>query len=522
MNDDGKNRRQLLEELALLRDKVAELEGAAGAAPGAGIKNASKKRKSPAFKLDTAGVKAPGEIEALVRFCLDKVPDSVCLTSSGGRILYVNAPAAKNLGYAVEELTGKSMAELGPKAPRGAWKKRWSEIKQKGSYFFESHHIRKDGSVLPVEVMATHIAFRGREYGFFHAQDISGRKSIEQDLIDQKNFYEKILETVNDGIWVTSPQDVIIYTNKGMTGISGIPKSKIEGVHVLNGFPEETITNFGHFYREARKTLQPVQYEAFVVTPSNRETWQAGWLIPLAHQGRFNGMICTTQDITIQKQTEDQYRTILETTQDGFTLLDMQGRLLDVNDAFCAMSGYRRDELLRMRIGDIDAALTPRQIKGIISEVKKSGGTFFETRHRRKDGSIVDVEIRLSHFGAGEGRMASLARDITGRKRMEDELRQSEAVARTLLHIPSTAMMLLDTKASFIEVNETMTKRFCRTREEMRGMCLWDILPPHVAELRKGYFAQALSTAEMVRWEDERQGMWNDNSFIPITDERGR
>ncbi len=117
--------------------------------------------------------------------------------------------------------------------------------------------------------------------------------------------------------------------------------------------------------------------------------------------------------------------------------------------------------------------------------------------------------------------MASLARDITGRKRMEDALRQSEAAARTLLNIPSTAMMLLDTKANFIEVNETMTKRFCRTREEMRGMCLWDILPPHVAELRKAYFAQALSTAEMVRWEDERQGMWNDNSFIPITDERG-
>ncbi len=57
MNDDGKTKRQLLEELALLRDKVAELEGAAGTAPGAGIKNAYQKRKSPAFKLDTAEVR---------------------------------------------------------------------------------------------------------------------------------------------------------------------------------------------------------------------------------------------------------------------------------------------------------------------------------------------------------------------------------------------------------------------------------------------------------------------------------
>ncbi len=114
-----------------------------------------------------------------------------------------------------------------------------------------------------------------------------------------------------------------------------------------------------------------------MVTPSNRETWQAGWLIPLAHQGRFNGMLCTTQDITVQKQTEEQYRTILKTMKDGFTMLDMQGRILDVNDAFCTMSGYSRDELVRMSIGDIDAALTPRQIKGIISKVKKSGGDLF-------------------------------------------------------------------------------------------------------------------------------------------------
>ncbi len=80
------------------------------------------------------------------------------------------------------------MAELGPKAPRGAWKKIWSEIKQKGSCFFESRHVRKDGSFVPVEVMATHIAFRGKEYGFFHAQDISDRKTIEQNLDRPEKF----------------------------------------------------------------------------------------------------------------------------------------------------------------------------------------------------------------------------------------------------------------------------------------------------------------------------------------------
>jgi len=521
MNDDGKTKRQLLEELALLRNKVADLEGAAGTPARAGMNNAPQKGKRLAFDPDTAEIIAPGEVEALVRCCLDKVPDSICLTSSTGKILYANGPAAANLGYSVAELTGKTMGELDPNTPPGAWKKSWSAIKQEGACLFERHHVRKDGFLLPVEVMATHISFSGKEYGFFHVQDISRRKSIEHNLITQKNFYEKILETVNDGIWVTSPQDVITYANKGMTEIADIPKSKIIGLHVLRDFPEETLKNFRPFYQQARKTLQPLQYEALVMTPSNRETWQAGWLIPLELKGRFNGMLCTIQDVTIQKKTQDQYRTILATTQDGFSILDMQGRILDVNDAFCAMSGYSRDELLRMRIGDIDAVETSREVKDRISKIKERGHALFETRHRRRDGCIMDVEVSVACFGAGEGRMVSLTRDITGRKRIENALRKSEATARKLLNVPSTAMMLLDTKANFIEVNDTMTKRFGRTREQMQKICLWDILPPHVAKLRKGYFAQALSTAEMVRWEDERQGMWNDNAFIPVTGARG-
>jgi len=338
----------------------------------------------------------------------------------------------------------------------------------------------------------------------------------------RKNFYETILENFKDGIWVTSPQDVIIYANNGMAGIAGIPKFKIIGLNVLRDFPEKTLKKFRPFYRQAREKLQPLQYEALVVTPSNRETWQAGWLIPLALKGRFNGMLCTVQDITIHKQTQDQYRTMLKTTQDGFCIVDLQGRILDVNDTYCTMSGYSRDKLLRMRIGDIDAVETPREAKDRIEKIKMNGQALFETRHRRKDGSIIDVEVSVSYIDSGVVRMVSLYRDITGRKRMENALRQSEATARTLLNIPSTAMMLLDTKANFIDVNETMTKRFCRTREEMKGTRLWNILPPHVAKLRKGFFSQALSSAEMVRWEDERQGMWNDNAFIPITDERGK
>ena len=118
--------------------------------------------------------------------------------------------------------------------------------------------------------------------------------------------------------------------------------------------------------------------------------------------------------------------------------------------------------------------------------------------------------------------MVDLVPDIKGQKNREAALYQSEATARTLLNIPSAAIMLLDTNANLIEVNETMAKRFCMTKQEMIGMCLWNILPSQMAELRKDYFAQAVSTGAVVRWEDERQGIWGDNSCIPVLDDRGK
>ena len=175
MNDQNKTKRQLLEELARLRQKVAALETAAANGPGSKINNAPKKGKRPPFNSDAGEIKTFFDIEALVRCCINKVPDGICLTSSTGKIMYANGPAAANLGYSVEELTGMTMGEIDASSPRGAWKKIWTEIQQQGSFFFEKLHVRKDGSLLPVEVMATHISFSDKEFGLFHTQDISGR-----------------------------------------------------------------------------------------------------------------------------------------------------------------------------------------------------------------------------------------------------------------------------------------------------------------------------------------------------------
>jgi PAS domain S-box-containing protein len=129
------------------------------------------------------------------------------------------------------------------------------------------------------------------------------------------------------------------------------------------------------------------------------------------------------QDITERKRAEEEYKTILQTTMDGFWLADIDGRFLDVNEAYCCLIGYSRDELLKMSIIDIEAIEGPDYTANRIRKIVEVGYDRFETKHRRKDGAIVNVEVSINYLPTNKGRMIVFIRDITARKKAEEFLR---------------------------------------------------------------------------------------------------
>ncbi len=117
---------------------------------------------------------------------------------------------------------------------------------------------------------------------------------------------------------------------------------------------------------------------------------------------------------------------LLETTLDCYLLADDQGTILDVNRSYCETIGYQRDELLTQNIRDVEAALDPEAIRRRIEQMRTTGGARFETRHRRKDGEVVDLEVSLVVIPGPNGSplFAAFMRDITGRLRDQRTLRE--------------------------------------------------------------------------------------------------
>lgn len=165
-------------------------------------------------------------------------------------------------------------------------------------------------------------------------------------------------------------------------------------------------------------------------------TGEERWLhhrakVEIDENGQAVAMFGTVQDITERKRIEaqlqeghDVLQSILDTTHDGVWRADSRGKLLDVNRRYCAMSGYSREELLTMHIADIEAMESPQETLEHIQRVFRTGHSQFESRHRRKDGSIWPVEISITHRNVDGGQIVAFMRDITERKRIEQELRQ--------------------------------------------------------------------------------------------------
>ncbi len=152
--------------------------------------------------------------------------------------------------------------------------------------------------------------------------------------------------------------------------------------------------------------------------------------------GRPTAMLGTIQDITKRKQaevalreSEERHRTILQTALDGFLRVDIGARLLEANEAYRRMSGYSEQELRAMRIPDLEVVETDEETAARLQKIMAQGMDRFESRHRRKDGSIYDVEISVQYQPVEGTSFVVFVRDITERKRAEEELQRAKLAA---------------------------------------------------------------------------------------------
>lgn len=163
----------------------------------------------------------------------------------------------------------------------------------------------------------------------------------------------------------------------------------------------------------------------------------------------------------------DNNRALLLAAGDGIHVLDLRGNVILANDAFCHMLGYSHEQVIQLNVTDWDVKWTAEELITNIPTLRGLISTF-ETRHRRQDGEIIDVEINTVGVDVdGIPLLFCSARDITARKRTENQLLQAASV----FNHARESIMIIDPAGTIVDANETFTRVTGYSREEVIGQC---------------------------------------------------
>ncbi len=330
----------------------------------------------------------------------------------------------------------------------------FAEARERGGPFTYSYRLRRaDGIERIVESHGqTFTSDRGEVTRLFGVtQDVTERMQAEEKIRDQARFSEQnpnpVLRARRDGR--------LLYGNEA----SGRLRDRL-GIQTGDRLPPEWMAVLtGAVEEQSPRTFEVAcgdRHYLFVARP-----------IADADYVNFYGM-----DITGRKQVEvalrdreTQYRAVIETTADGFWIVDMEGRLREVNDAYVQRSGYTREELLAMRVTDLEARETPEETAAHIAKVMRDGSDLFESWHRARDGSLWPVEINVSHWPAAGGRLFVFLRDISSRRLSETQMQKLSRV----LEQTADAVMVTDRDGVIEYVNPALETMTGYSRAELVG-----------------------------------------------------
>ncbi|MCS6291671.1 MAG: PAS domain S-box protein, partial [Nitrospira sp.] len=376
------------------------------------------------------------ESEARTRSILETALDAVVSINDSGLIIGWNPQAEILFGYSAHDVLGRPLDEtIIPARYRQAHTHGMNRIVRGGEGSttkrrFEFFALHRSGQEFPVEFAIAASQVDGQPMFTAFIRDITERKQAEEALRESEERYRTLVELSPSGVFVFS-EGRTVYVNSmavtilGATGPNDILEhSPFKFIHpdyhedvtnnlrrVLAG--EATVHRTERIYLKIDGTPIHVQVEAV------RMTWNGKPAI----QGFFS-------DITNRKQAEHRLRLTqftIDHAVDAIYWIDPQANIVDVNEAAREMLGYSKEDLCTMTVHDLNPDFQADMWPGFWSETQQRGTMVFETSHRTRDGRRLPVEIQVNYLSyEGQEFHCAFVRDITERKRAQEELRRSK------------------------------------------------------------------------------------------------
>ncbi|MEO5930248.1 MAG: PAS domain S-box protein, partial [Candidatus Kapaibacterium sp.] len=367
----------------------------------------------------------------------------------------------------------------------------------------EYRFMRKDGTYAHISDRGcVEVGSDGRAVRMMGAMaDVSASREAAAALEASERKYRSLVENIPDILWTADAEGRPSYISPNVEKLLGLTAREViesVGRESMDIIHPDDLAMVRDAYRALFEENRLYNCE-FRVRDANGE-WR--WIRQhAASTYEVDGCLYADgilSDITDRKDAEYElriFRSLMDQSNDSIFVIDPEhGRFIDVNDACCVRLGYTRAEMLEMAAVDIETTMSVNLTwEERMRTIRSFGSLTLDGVQRRRDGTtyMVDVNVKLIAVGDREF-VVAVARDITERKRVEEELK----IFRSLMEQSNDALFVTDpVLGRFLDVNEIAHRRLGYTREQLLLLSVSDIedsVPGieewrnHVESLRNG------------------------------------
>jgi PAS domain S-box-containing protein len=466
---------------------------------------------------------------------LDQIHDAVVATDLDGVITSWNKGAERLLGYPPEEALSQHISFLYRESDRDFLEHEViAPLKAQGNHRIEVRMVRKSGQVFHAHLSLSLLHDRqGTITGMIgYAKDITERKQAEDTLRKEQEFTRLILDTDPNLIFVKDTVGRFVLVNQAVAELYETTVEDLQGrsqVDVLS-IPREA-EFCAQVEHDVLEKMQPVITDETYTRPDGQVFWFNTIRTPLVLPDGTIHILGIAADITDRKQAEEalreseqRYRLIVETAQEGIWIIDASDRTFFVNGRLAEMFGYSVDEMLGQPFQAFmdDAWRAQEQTH---AEHRRRGE---KLRHDfmfcRKDGSQFWAIVATTPIFDKRGHYAGaliMVIDITDRKQTEEALRQSERLYRTLAsNLPRTGVILFDRDLRFLLAEGDVLGEFGFSSQNLEGRLIQDVLSPEERRALIPHYRAALAGEES-HTERIYEGRTFSIQMLPVKNDRG-
>ena len=475
------------------------------------------------------------ESEERFKMLFDKAPIGYQSLDENGYLIDVNETWLEIMGYQKEEIIGCWFGDFLTLEFLAIYKKQFSLLKADGKVHTEFEMIKKDGSVIMIQLEGRIGHTTSGTFKQTHCvlSDITDRRKTEKAIADERILLRTLIDNIPDAIYVKDAFGRKLISNKADLDICGLTDEKeaLGKTDMELAYPGKASQTFSDDI-SVIQTAQPIlnQLESFTDIQGVKRHFVTCKIPLINDSGEIIGLVGVGHDITKEKQTEQKIIQLskgIEQSPASIVITDTDGNLEYVNSKFTEITGYTFDEVKGKNPRILQSGYTTKLEYTRLWDTISSGNDYHnEIRNRKKNGELYWESVNISPIRDEAGKIVNymaIKEDISNRKKSDLEiLKLSVAIDQN-----PASVLITDTRGVIEYVNKKFLSVSGYSKRELIGKVLRILKPGHTPEdifieIWNRLFAGKEWRGEHQNRTKNNENYWESVLISPIKNQEGK